>query len=134
MRLTQIEFNNYKAMQEFTADLGEVNLLVGKNNSGKSTILSALRILEYAMRIAQVRTPTRVEDATGKLTIGHHIPEANLPTTIENVHTDYTDVSTLITFTLENYSNLKWTHQSRQSAGEFKLRPFPPQQLPGAAP
>lgn len=106
MRLTQIEFNNYKAMQEFTVDLGEVNLLVGKNNSGKSTILSALRILEYAMRIAQVRTPTRVEDATGKLTIGHHIPEANLPTTIENVHTDYTDVSTLITFTLENYSNL----------------------------
>jgi energy-coupling factor transporter ATP-binding protein EcfA2 len=106
MRITRIEFSNYKAMQEFALDLSIVNLLVGKNNSGKSTILSALRILEYAMRIAQARNPTRVEDAAGKLTIGHHIPEANLPTSIENVHTDYTDVSTLITFTLENGNSL----------------------------
>ena len=81
-------------------------LLVGKNNSGKSTILSGLRILEYAMRIAQSRTPTRVENAKGKCTIGHHIPETNLPTTIENVHTDYTDVSTLIKFTIENGNSL----------------------------
>jgi len=106
MRITKIEFSNYKAMQDFTLDLGEVNLLVGKNNSGKSTILSALRILEYAIRIAQARTATRVEDADGKMTIGHHIPDANLPTSIENVHTDYTDVSTLITFTLENDNSL----------------------------
>lgn len=106
MRITHIEFSNYKAMQEFRLELHDMNLLVGKNNSGKSTILSALRILEYAMRIAQTRTPTRVEDASGKLTIGHHIPEAYLPTTIENVHTDYTDVTTLITFTLANSNRL----------------------------
>jgi predicted ATPase len=106
MKITQIEFTNYKAMQEFTLALRDVNLLVGKNNSGKSTILSALRILEYAMRTAQARTPTRVEDPEGKLTIGHHIPETNLPTSIENVHTDYTDVSTLIAFTLENGNRL----------------------------
>jgi ABC-type dipeptide/oligopeptide/nickel transport system ATPase component len=85
---------------------GQINLLIGKNKSGKSTTLSALQILEYAMRIAQARTATRVEDAKGKMTMGHHIPEANLPTSIENVHTDYTDVSTLITFTLENDNSL----------------------------
>ncbi len=106
MRITQIEFTNYKAMQEFTLELSDVNLLVGKNNSGKSTILSALRILEYAIRIAQLRAPTHVESAAGTLTIGHHIPETNLPTSIENVHTDYTDVSTLIRFTIENDNNL----------------------------
>lgn len=106
MRITQIEFTNYKAMQDFTLELSEVNLLVGKNNSGKSTILSALRILEHAMRTAQSRTPTRVENADGKFTIGHHIQEANLPTSIENVHTDYTDVSTLIKFILENGNSL----------------------------
>jgi hypothetical protein len=106
MRITQVAFSNYKALQEFVLDLSDMNLLVGKNNSGKSTILSGLRILESAMRIAQTRTPTRVEDAAGKLTIGHHIPEAHLPTTIENVHTDYTEVTTLITFTLENGNRL----------------------------
>jgi energy-coupling factor transporter ATP-binding protein EcfA2 len=106
MKIKQIEFSNYKAMQQFTLEIGDVNLLVGKNNNGKSTILSAFRILEYALRISNARTPTRVEDAEGNLTIGHHIPEANLPTSIENVHTDYTDVSTSIKFTLENLNSL----------------------------
>jgi len=44
MRITKIEFSNYKAMRDFTLDLGKINLLVGRNNSAKSTLLSVLRI------------------------------------------------------------------------------------------
>lgn len=43
--LNSLEIKNFRALEDFkVAKLGRINLLVGKNNSGKSTVLEALRI------------------------------------------------------------------------------------------
>ncbi len=106
MKIERIRFLNYKALQDFTLEIGSTNLLVGRNNSGKSTVLSAFRILESAMRVANTKSPVQVRAASGASTQGHHIPDANLPTSIENVHTDYSDVSTSIEFQFTNENSL----------------------------
>jgi AAA15 family ATPase/GTPase len=44
--LKSLKIRNFRLLQDFQVDkLGSVNLIVGKNNSGKSTVLEALRIL-----------------------------------------------------------------------------------------
>jgi len=49
MALKSLQIMNFRALEEFSvASLGRVNLIVGKNNSGKSTVLEALRL--YAGR------------------------------------------------------------------------------------
>lgn len=43
--LKSLEIRNFRALEDFKVNqLGRVNLIVGKNNSGKSSILEALRI------------------------------------------------------------------------------------------
>ena len=43
--LNSLEIKNFRALEDFrVSKLGRVNLIVGKNNSGKSSVLEALRI------------------------------------------------------------------------------------------
>lgn len=45
-RITQLKVSGFRALREFAAEgLGRVNLITGRNNTGKSSILEALRIL-----------------------------------------------------------------------------------------
>ena len=59
-RIRRIEFSNFKALARYSLILGEVNILVGPNNSGKSTVIGALRTLDAAVRFARTRPPARV--------------------------------------------------------------------------
>ena len=54
-RFTRVEFTRFKAFEKFSIELRHFNVLVGPNNSGKSTILAAFRILAAAMRRANAR-------------------------------------------------------------------------------
>src|SRR6516225_709688 len=43
--LTSLKIANFRALKDFhVRQLGRVNLIVGRNNSGKSTVLEAVRI------------------------------------------------------------------------------------------
>ena len=43
--LNSLEIKNFRILEDFrVSKLGRVNLIVGKNNSGKSFVLEALRI------------------------------------------------------------------------------------------
>jgi len=60
--LNSLVIKNFRMLEDFTVEkLGRVNLIVGKNNSGKSTVLEALRIyagnanLELLKSIAESR-------------------------------------------------------------------------------
>jgi len=46
VRITSVTFENFKALEQFTLSLDDVNILVGPNNSGKSTIIGAFRSLD----------------------------------------------------------------------------------------
>jgi AAA15 family ATPase/GTPase len=59
-RITSVKFSHYKAFRDFSVSLERFNILVGPNNSGKSTILEAFRILAEALHRARAKAPTFV--------------------------------------------------------------------------
>jgi AAA15 family ATPase/GTPase len=50
VRITRVEFENFKALDRYMLSLEQVNIIVGPNNAGKSTVLSAFRALDTALR------------------------------------------------------------------------------------
>jgi energy-coupling factor transporter ATP-binding protein EcfA2 len=87
---TSVRFHNYKALKNFSVQLRRFNVLVGPNNSGKSTILGAFRILAEGMRRARARRPEVIRIA-GVHDWGYRIALEDLPISTENVFTNYDD-------------------------------------------
>jgi hypothetical protein len=104
--ITSIKFSNYKALGNYSISLHDTNIMVGPNNSGKSTIISAFRILEAALKTAGAKSPTRVPFHNAGMAFGHRISETNLPVSLENVHTDYSDDDSKIEFRFSNTNKL----------------------------
>lgn len=50
MHVTSLTLRNFKRFGEATFDLGRLNLLVGPNNCGKSTVLQALSLFQFCVR------------------------------------------------------------------------------------
>ena len=98
MSIASVKFRNFKALRDYSVSLQRMNVLVGPNNCGKSTILSAFRVLEQALRRARARSASPVRTHTGNMAMGHTIPENTIPISLENVHSDYADSDSLIEF------------------------------------
>lgn len=101
-----MHFQNYKALVDFQIRLKETNILVGPNNAGKSTIVGAFRALAVALRRIGGKKPDIVYGPNGRR-YGIVIPPESLPISIENIHTDYIERDTLVTFTLSNRNSLQ---------------------------
>jgi energy-coupling factor transporter ATP-binding protein EcfA2 len=104
--ITSVEFRNFKALGHFSLRLQSMNILVGPNNSGKSTVVGAFRALAAGIRKAQTKAPEPVEGPRGP-TRGYVVPESALPISVENVHTDYVDEDTIVRFRLSNGNHLQ---------------------------
>lgn len=83
-----------------------MNILVGPNNSGKSTVISAFRILEVGLRVAFAKRAVQIPSYNGGHTFGHPIPVDHIPVAIENVHTDYDEIDSRIEFRVSNGNKL----------------------------
>src|SRR4051812_31090032 len=101
VRIRQIEFSNFKAFSSYSLNLGEVNILVGPNNCGKSTVIGALRTLDAAVRLARTRAPSRVYIGE-TVAVGYRIPTESVPISLENVQTDYNGAESSVAFKLSN--------------------------------
>ena len=55
--ITSVQFRNFKALENFSISLDRMNILVGPNNSGKSTVIGAFRVLSVGLRRAAARNP-----------------------------------------------------------------------------
>lgn len=102
---TSVEFRNYKAFGHYSISLQDMNVLVGENNSGKSTILGAFRALDIALRRARTRNPEYLHGPKG-YTFGYHLSDESFPISLENVHTDYSNTDSTIAFRLSNANKL----------------------------
>ena len=89
-RFTSIKFKNFKAFDQYSVALREFNVLVGPNNSGKSTIIGAFRILAEGLRRARTRLPS-LSRIRGSEMWSYDVPLEDLPISTENVFTDYDD-------------------------------------------
>ena len=102
-KFTRIEFTRFKAFRNFKIDLKHFNILVGPNNCGKSTVLTAFRILASAMRLANVRNPTH----KGELGFGYTVDLSNISIAEENIFFNYEDDrSAEIKFTISSNNTL----------------------------
>lgn len=85
---TSVRFHHYKAFRNYSVSLQHFNVLVGPNNSGKSTILGAFRVLSEGIRKARARNPTWVIGPNGE-TKGYALDLQSVPIATENVFFDY---------------------------------------------
>ena len=57
MRLLSLRARNYRSLRDVSVDLGDMNLFIGANGSGKSAILDALRFLHEGIQSYDFRAP-----------------------------------------------------------------------------
>jgi hypothetical protein len=106
MRITSVRFSRYKAFRDYSVSLERFNILVGPNNAGKSTILSAFRILAEALRRAKSKSPTFVEGPEGS-TRGWLVNLGNVPVATENIFHEYNeDQAASVTFRISTGDRL----------------------------
>jgi energy-coupling factor transporter ATP-binding protein EcfA2 len=104
---TAAKFRNFKSLKDFTIHLKTINVLVGPNNAGKSTILDAFRVMAVAHGVASRRIPSPIQ-IKGEAIVGYEIPLYQIPISMANIHSDYlTDQETSVTFTLDNGNRLQ---------------------------
>ncbi|HVT18638.1 MAG TPA: AAA family ATPase [Thermoanaerobaculia bacterium] len=96
---TSVSFRNFRALSEYSLSLRDTNVLVGPNNCGKSTVISAFRVLSLALRKATSRNPELLSTPKGTRT-GYRI--SDLPIPVANIHTEYEDIDTTVIFRLSN--------------------------------
>ncbi len=105
-QFVRIDFHHFKAFATFTLHLRHFNILVGPNNSGKSTILAAFRILAAAMRKASSRKPQIVSGPKGE-TFGYVIDMNTISVAEENIFYNYDESeAATVTFKLSNKNKL----------------------------
>src|SRR5271169_3098640 len=97
VRIMAVEFRNYKALRHYSLKLQRTNILVGPNNCGKSTIIGAFKALSVALRRAKGKAPVVIAGPEGRR-YGHWVSADSLPISLENVHSDYAEADTTISF------------------------------------
>lgn len=103
--ITSVRFTNFKAFANFSISLDRMNILVGPNNSGKSTVIGAFRVLAMGLNIAARRNP---EFFGGRhIDWGYRIPRASIPISLENAQTNYEGAEATVTFRLSNGNKLQ---------------------------
>lgn len=87
---TSVHFKNFKAFKDYWVSLNDFNVLVGPNNSGKSTILGSFKILAEGMKKARARNPISVPGPDHR-DLGYSVSLDDVPIATENIFTDYDD-------------------------------------------
>ena len=105
-QFVRVDFSRFKVFDNFSIHLRHFNILVGPNNSGKSTILAAFRILSAAMRKATSRKPESIRGPHGRGP-GYAIDLRAISIAEENIFYNYDDSEiATIKFTLSNGNEL----------------------------
>ena len=106
LRYTKVTFKRFKAFESFTLNLRRMNVMVGPNNAGKSTILAAFRILAEGLRKAKRRRPELVEGPDGPR-YGYSVDFAALSVGDENIFFNYDHSKPAsVTFSLTGHKRL----------------------------
>ena len=116
--ISSVRFRNVKGLRNFSMALSDMNILVGPNNAGKSTIIGAFRVLEAGLRRARAYSPERFGPEFSSRT-GYAIPSESIPISMENIHTDYAEVESTVRFKLSNGNELELAFSRNGSCAMF---------------
>lgn len=106
VRITGVQFRNFKGFSAFSLKLEPMTILVGPNNAGKSTIVGAFRALSIALRTARSRKPEVLHLADGNHR-GYRIATDAIPISLESAQHNYSDEDAVAAFTLSNGNRLR---------------------------
>ena len=103
--IENIQLKDFRKFPEFQCRFRKGNILVGPNNTGKSSILDAFRLLEACLRHSRTRNPSplQIEGRYGVL-MGYEVPDTVLPFSLANVTHDYSERDAVIEFRHSNKS------------------------------
>lgn len=104
--IQSIKLRNFKRFENFHVSAQTGNILVGPNNSGKSSILDALRIASSCLRFARSRPPRPIDIFNLGPVLGYNLPDASLPIPIANVTTNYSAEDAIIEVRSTNSNTL----------------------------
>lgn len=90
MDVRSVRFRNFKGLRDYRVTLKRMNVLVGPNNAGKSSVLDAFRLLGAAVCHARRRNPTNLMVDRGAV-FGWEVPPTTLPIPLVNAHSDADD-------------------------------------------
>ena len=90
MKLSRLVAKNYRSLRDESIDLSDLNLFIGANASGKSTILDALRFLYEGVRTRDFRVPVFQRGGIIHLAWkGEEADRIELVVSLENEHRIY---------------------------------------------
>ena len=87
--LHQLRLKNFRAFRDFTITFGDGAYLVGPNNAGKSTILTALRTADVLLRYAHQRNPTVHGVHEDRHYVAYPVSLPGFPALLESVRYDF---------------------------------------------
>lgn len=105
MKIRSIVVENFKQFSSLKVTCRESNILVGPNNSGKSTILDALRISHDVLR-HNFRIKPHRETFEGDVCASHDLAHSAIKIPIENIARNYSEKQAKIRVKIENGSEL----------------------------
>ena len=88
-RIETVTLKNYRRFLNFSLRLRDGNVLVGPNNSGKSSILDAFRVLETCIRHSRSKSPVIINTPGQGIFNGYEVLETLLPFKLDNIANDY---------------------------------------------
>ena len=90
MKLSRLVAKNYRSLRDESIELSDLNLFIGANASGKSTILDALRFLYEGVRTRDFRVPVFQRGGIIHLAWkGEEADRIELVVSLENEHRTY---------------------------------------------
>jgi len=100
--LKKIRLTNFKKFEDFSVSLRRGNILVGPNNSGKTTVLDAIRIVDSCKRYSLRRRPEVMQLDDGRIFDGHIVPEDRIVSNLVNSIHNYNEEDAVIKLEDEN--------------------------------
>jgi energy-coupling factor transporter ATP-binding protein EcfA2 len=88
--IASIQLKNFKKFRSFRIDSGAINILTGRNNAGKSSILDALRVTHDVLSFSSRRVP-EISEFEGKNCACFTLPITALKITIKNITWNYSE-------------------------------------------
>lgn len=107
--LEKIIFKNFKCFEEYEVDFSNFNVIVGKNNSGKSTVIDGIKIISNVMRYGSYRPFTSITDPNDKKsTIDVCVLDSrDIPFSIINLRYNYINEDSIIVAKFGNKKEIK---------------------------
>lgn len=87
--LKQLTLTNFRAFEKFSITFGAGAYLVGPNNAGKSTILTALRTVDTLLRYAHARKPDGARQYDGKTVFAYPVNLREFPSLRDSVRHEF---------------------------------------------